>query len=151
VQITVDDLAGPDVAAFLEAHVRQMREVSPPGTSYALDLAALRHPDVTFWTARDDGELIGCGALKELDPTHAEIKSMRVADARRRQGIAAKVLETLLAESVRRGYRRLSLETGASAFFAPARALYVRSGFVPCDAFADYRPDPESAFFTREL
>lgn len=150
-QITVDDLAGPDVAAFLEAHVRQMREVSPPGTSYALDLAALRHPDVTFWTARDDGELIGCGALKELDPTHAEIKSMRVADARRRQGIAAKVLETLLAESVRRGYRRLSLETGASAFFAPARALYVRSGFVPCDAFADYRPDPESAFFTREL
>lgn len=150
-QIVIDDLTGPEIAAFLEEHIRDMRAVSPPESKHALDLAGLRRPGITFWTAWHGGAIAGCCALKQLDAAHGEIKSMRTARTLRRTGIGSRLLDHVLREATARGYRRLSLETGAMPFFAPARALYLKFGFEPCGPFADYRPDPNSAFFTKTL
>ncbi|MGW1764593.1 GNAT family N-acetyltransferase [Streptomyces sp. NPDC002073] len=151
-KIAVDDLSGPETAAFLAEHVREMRSITPPESKHALDLDGLRRYDVTFWSARDeDDALVGCGALKWLDEEHAEVKSMRTAPDRTRSGVASFVLTHLIEEARRMGYRRLSLETGAAEFFAPARALYAKFGFEPCEPFADYKPDPLSVFMTRSL
>lgn len=148
-RIAVDDLAGPEVAALLTEHLREMRANSPIESVHALDLDALRKPDVTFWTVRDADGLAGCGALKELDPTHGEIKSMRTATGRRGRGIASHLLNHVVAEARARGYHRLSLETGASDYFAPASRLYARHGFVRCGPFAGYTDDPHSVYLTR--
>ena len=150
-RIVVDDLSGRAVAGFLQEHIDSMRAVSPPESMHALDLAGLRRPEVTFWTMWDGDDLVGCAALKELDPTHAEIKSMRTAPDRTRQGLASTLLAHLVTEARRRGYTRLSLETGSFPFFAAARALYERSGFAYCAPFADYRLDPHSVYMTRAL
>ena len=150
-EIKVDDLCGLEIAAFLEEHVRDMRAVSPPESTHALDLAGLRVPGITFWTLWCDSAIGGCCALKQLDVHHGEIKSMRTATALRKRGIAARLLEHLIAEAIGRGYRRLSLETGSMEFFEPARRLYARFGFVPCAPFATYKEDPNSAFFTKIL
>src|SRR3954463_13617664 len=112
-QIKVDDLTGPKIAAFLEEHVREMRSVSPPESTHALDLAGLRKPEITFWILWHEGRIAGCCALKQLDPHHAEVKSMRTGSTLRRRGVAAQLLEYLIREARARGYRRLSLETGA--------------------------------------
>jgi putative acetyltransferase len=151
VRIVVDDLTGPLIARFLEEHVTEMLSVSPPESKHALDLEALRGPDVTFWSVMDGGTVVGCGALKRLDARHAEVKSMRTAAARKRSGIASLVLGHLIAEAERMGFTRLSLETGSAEFFAPARKLYEKFGFTYCEPFADYRPDPLSVFLTRTL
>jgi len=157
VVIAVDpDLTSPDVVAFLEAHLTQMREVSPPESVHALDLDGLRHPAVTFFTVRTAegpaaGTLVGTAALKRLDSAHAELKSMRTDPTRVRSGIATGLLTHLLATARADGHTRISLETGAEPFFAPARALYERHGFTACAPFADYAPDPNSVFLTRAL
>jgi putative acetyltransferase len=151
VRIVVDDLSGPEIARFLEEHVRQMREISPPESKHALDLAGLRRPEVTFWSVHDGDELVGCGALKRLDARHAELKSMRTAVARKRGGVASLLMEHILAEARRDGFSRISLETGSAAFFLPARRLYAKFGFAVCEPFGDYRPDPLSTFMTRTL
>jgi putative acetyltransferase len=114
-------------------------------------LEALRAPEVTFWTLWDGEQLLGCGALKQLDPTHGEIKSMHTAVAARGRGVARRMVEHILEEARRRGYRRLSLETGATEDFAAARGLYSGFGFGYCGPFADYVLDPFSAFMTLEL
>jgi putative acetyltransferase len=150
-RIEIDDLCGPEIAAFLDEHIREMKSVSPPESKHALDLPGLRIPAITFWTMWDGATLIACGALKELDAQHAEIKSMRTAADYRGKGIAARLLQHLLDESMRRGYQRLSLETGSMPFFKPARALYEKFGFHPCAPFADYKLDPNSVFMSREL
>ncbi|MFC7622503.1 GNAT family N-acetyltransferase [Microlunatus sp. GCM10028923] len=150
-KIIVDDLSGPEVAALLAEHLDDMRATSPPESKHALDLDDLRRPEVTFWTVHDDGELVGCGALKRLDATHAEVKSMRTASSRRGGGVASTLLAHLIEEARRSGYARISLETGSAEFFAPAHRLYRRFGFVDCEPFADYRPDPNSLFLTLEL
>ena len=124
---------------------------SPPESVHALDLAALRKPDITFWCAWQDAALLGCGALKELDPFHGEIKSMRTASAHLRKGVATRLLAHILDEARRRSYRRLSLETGSMQAFTPARSLYTRLGFRPCGPFAAYVEDPHSVFMTMEL
>jgi putative acetyltransferase len=149
--IRLDDLRGPEIAALLQEHLDDMQRHSPPESIHALDLDKLRRPEITFWTVWQDGALLGCGAIKQLDATHAEIKSMRTSLHHRRKGVAARMLQHLLDEAGRRGYRRLSLETGSPAAFAPARELYARFGFVPCGPFADYVEDPYSVFMTREL
>lgn len=151
VQIREDDLAGEKIAALLREHLENMHEITPPGSVHALDLERLRSPDITFWSVWQGDDLLGCGALKELDTTSGEIKSMRTVQAHRRQGVAAKMLAHILAEAQRRGYSRLYLETGALAEFAPARSLYARYGFEPCGPFADYADDPNSAFMTKKL
>ncbi|WP_433684111.1 GNAT family N-acetyltransferase [Nocardia sp. CA-119907] len=150
-RIVVDDLSGPKVAALLTQHLAEMYDNSPADSVHALDLDALRGPDITFWSAWEDSELAGCGALKRLDATHGEIKSMRTATDRTGRGIAATLLNHLIAEARARGFHRLSLETGASDYFAPAQRLYARHGFEVCPPFADYIEDPHSVFMTRTL
>jgi putative acetyltransferase len=151
VEIRLDNLTGEEIAALLREHLRSMFLHSPPESVHALPLDALRKPDITVWSAWDGGELLGCGALKALGPAHGEIKSMRTAAAHLRKGVASRILETIMAEARRRAYRRLSLETGSQAVFAPARALYARYGFEPCGPFGSYTNDPNSFFMTREL
>jgi putative acetyltransferase len=150
-QIRQDDLSGPEIRALLAEHLRSMHELSPPESVHALPIDKLRQPDVTFWTVWSGGELLGCGALRELDTAHGEIKSMRTSQAHRRRGAARAMLEHILAEARRRGYARLSLETGSMAAFEPARRLYAQFGFTLCGPFGDYRDDPNSAFMTRAL
>jgi putative acetyltransferase len=149
--IKVDDLSGPEIAALLAEHLQDMAETSPPESRHALDLDGLRRPEVTVWGVWHGTELIGCGALKELDAGHAEIKSMRTARAHLRKGVAAALLAHLIAEAKRRGYQRLSLETGSMAYFGPAHNLYRKFGFQPCAPFAGYVEDLNSLFLTREL
>ncbi|WP_067547527.1 GNAT family N-acetyltransferase [Nocardia crassostreae] len=150
-RIVLDDLTGSEVIALLESHVAEMFEHSPEDSVHALDLEGLRKPEVTFWSVREGEELAGCGAVKELDPTHGEIKSMRTAANFRGQGVASLLLDHILDEARARGYERLSLETGAPEFFAPAVRLYERHGFTRCAPFADYVEDPYSIFMTRAL
>lgn len=149
--IREDDLQGPEIIALLEQHLALMFSVSPPESVHALDLEGLRGQDVTVWTAWRRGRLLGCGALKELEPGHGEIKSMHTAAAFRGQGVGAAVLLHLLDEARRRGYRRVSLETGSMPAFASARSLYQRHGFSTCSPFGDYADDPNSVFMTRLL
>jgi putative acetyltransferase len=150
-QIRIDDLTGRDVTDLLQAHLEYCRTSSPPESVHALDLDALRAPGVTFWTAWDAGNLLGCGALTELDPFHGEIKSMHVAARHRGRGVAAALVRHIVTEARARSYRRLSLETGSMKEFAPARALYARCGFIETGPFGDYVPDPNSVFMTLDL
>ena len=149
--IVVDDLSGPQIAEFLDEHVRQMRSITPLESKHALDLDGLRKPEVTFWSVKDGDSVVGCGAIKRLDAVHAELKSMRTASARKRSGIASLLLEHILTEAKRMGFTRLSLETGAAVFFLPARKLYEKFEFDYCEPFAGYQPDPNSVFMTRLL
>ena len=149
--IRVDDLTGSEIAEMVAAHLQGMKLNTPPESVHALDLEGLRSPEVTFWSVWEGTELIGCGALKELDAHHAEIKSMRTASSHLRKGVASHLLHHLMDEARRRGYRRLSLETGSMNAFEPARKLYGKFGFRYCEPFADYKADPNSAFMTREI
>ena len=150
-EIRLDDLTGEPIRALLGQHLSHMHEITPSGSVHALDVDRLSAPGITFWSAWVGAELVGCGALKELDATRGEIKSMRTADAYRGRGVASRVLEHITAEARRRGYRSLSLETGAFPAFAPARALYERHGFRYCGPFDGYADDPNSVFMTKDL
>jgi len=151
VDIRIDDLRGPEIAALLETHLDHMRAISPPESVHALDLDALRAPAITFWTMWQHGSLIGCGALRELDPTHGEIKSMHTPASCRGQGHGRRMVEHILAVARERGYTRLSLETGATHDFIAARSLYASFGFETCPPFGDYFEDPFSTCMTLEL
>ena len=154
-QISPDSPADDDVRRLLDEHLTDMFATSPAESVRALHHTALRAPAGTFWTARDDGgTLLVCGALKELDDadaTHGEIKSMRTAGPARGRGVASALLDVVLAEAERRGYGRVSLETGTQDYFAPARRLYARHGFAQCGPFGSYVLDPHSVFMTLEL
>lgn len=149
--IKIDDLSGTEIHELLQEHLRNMREITPPESVHALDIEGLRRPEITFWSAWENNELLGCGALKELDRGHGEIKSMRTSARHLRKGIAKQMLNHIIEEARRRGYTRLSLETGSMAEFEPARRLYASFGFAYCGPFADYVEDPNSVFMTREL
>lgn len=150
-EIRAGGLDDPRVIALLHAHLTAMALHSPPESIHALDLSGLRAPGVEFWSAWRGGALAGCGALKDLGDGHGEVKSMRTDVAHLRQGVAAAMLVHLMATARARGWRRLSLETGSAAAFAPAHALYARHGFAPCGPFGDYSADPFSIFMTRAL
>ncbi len=150
-QIKIDDLTGSAIAELLREHLENMAENSPPESRHALNLEQLRGAEITFWTAWSGDDLLGCGALKELDAQHCEIKSMRTASRHRRKGVAAALLEHLLEEAKKRKYKRVSLETGTMNAFAPAHHLYAKFGFSECGPFADYVEDPNSLFMTKEL
>jgi putative acetyltransferase len=150
-EIRIDDLTGSEIQLFLKEHLEDMARHSPPESCHALDLERLRKPEVTFWSAWNNNELLGCGALKELTPQHGEIKSMRTAAAYRGKGVATALLNKILEEAKRRNYKRVSLETGSMDSFAPARSLYARFGFKECNPFADYVEDPYSLYMTKEL
>ena len=149
--IRLDDLSSPEVRELLEDHLADMAGLSPPESVHALDIDALRRPGIAFWSAWSDGQLLGCGALKQLDPGHGEVKSMRTPTAHRRKGIARAMLAHIVSEARARSYRRLSLETGSMPAFEPARRLYESFGFTYCSPFADYVEDPNSVFMTLAL
>ena len=149
--IQPEELTATDIHDLLREHLTHMRDESPPGTSYALDLDGLRAPSITFFTARENGDLLGCGALKELDPQTGEVKSMRTATAHLRKGVAAALLTYILDEAKHRGYERVHLETGTTEPFHPAIRLYKRFGFAQCGPFADYRDSEFNLFMTVEL
>ena len=149
--IRVDALSGPEILQLLREHLQGMALHSPPESVHALGIEALRRSDITLWSVWQDAELLGCGALKELDAEQGEIKSMRTASAHLRKGVGAALMRHILEEAKQRRYRRLSLETGSADAFAPARCLYKRFGFEPCGPFADYVDDPFSVFMTRAL
>jgi putative acetyltransferase len=150
--IRPDDLSGVEIADLLQEHLDDMHLHSPPESVHALDLDKLRQPDITFWSIwNEDDRLVGCGALKELDKAHGEIKSMRTKPEFQGNGAGKRMLRHILDEARRRGYKRLSLETGSMAAFDPARRLYESHGFKYCEPFADYILDPNSVFMTLEI
>jgi putative acetyltransferase len=150
-EIRRDDLTGPQVRALLEEHLRSMHSLSPPESVHALDLEGLRQPEITFWTVWSAAGLLGCGALKQIDARHGEIKSMRTVTAHRRNGVGRAMVAHILAEARRRNYTRLSLETGAQDGFEAARRLYESFSFSRCGPFEGYVEDPNSVFMTRDL
>jgi len=149
--IRVDNLISSEIIQLLHEHLQSVALHSPLESVHALDLEALRKSEVTFWSVWQNSELMGCGAIKELDSLHGEIKSMRTVSLHLRKGVASRLMHHILEEARRRSYQRLSLETGSTEAFAPARSLYASFGFKPCGPFADYVEDPYSVFMTREL
>jgi putative acetyltransferase len=150
-RIERDDLRRAEVRSLLGEHLASMYALSPPESVHALDVEGLKSPDVTFWTVWDGNVLMGCGALKELDATHGEVKSMRTPARLRRRGAGRAVLQHIVAEAKSRGYERLSLETGSMEEFRPAQKLYASFGFSYCGPFGLYKEDPYSKFMTLEL
>lgn len=150
-EIKKDDLSGGEIAALIVDHLQSMYLHSPPESVHALDLDKLKGSGITFWSVWKGEELAGCGALKELDDSHAEIKSMKTASAHLRKGVARSMLQYLIEEGRRRQYRKLSLETGSMEAFDPARRLYEAFGFQYCKPFSDYSEDPNSLFMTLDL
>jgi putative acetyltransferase len=150
-RIEPDDLTGPKILALLQLHLDDMFQWSPPESVHAMPAERLRQPDVAFFAAWDGDTLAGCGAIKHLDATHGELKSMRAAPAYRGKGVGRAVLDRLLAEARARGYTRVSLETGRPEPFHPAQALYRANGFAECAPFGDYVSDDFSLCMTREL
>ena len=150
-RIDVDDLSRTAVHDLLSEHLANMHELSPPEQVFALDLSKLKAPDITFWTAWDDGLLLGCGALKALSPTHGEIKSMRTPARLRRRGAGRAILGRIIETARQRGYRTLSLETGSHPAFGAAESLYRSHGFQRCGAFAGYVDNPHSVFMALRL
>ncbi len=150
-RITPDHLTGPEIRALLEVHFAGMLANSPPGSCHFLDFDGLNAPDVTFWSIWEDDSLMGCGALKRLDPLHGEIKSMRTHADHLRKGVGAAMLRHIIDEAKARGIKRLSLETGSGDAFDAAHALYLRFGFEYCPPFGAYTVDTFSRFMTREI
>jgi putative acetyltransferase len=145
------DLDDPRVLGLLELHVTRARAETARGSDHALDAPGLRVPQIGFWAAWDEGELLGLGALKRLSAEHGEVKSMHTVESARRRGVGSAVLRHIIVEARKQGMTRLSLETGSWGYFAAARAFYGRHGFVECPPFADYKPDPHSVFMTLDL
>ena len=149
--IKIDDLTGPEVANLVNEHLIGMSQNSPSESIHALNLEQLKSPDITFWSAWEGNEIVGCGALKEIDGQHGEVKSMRTSSSHLRKGVAKRILQHIIEEAKRRGYRKLSLETGSMNSFDPARMLYASFDFNYCQPFSNYTKDPNSVFMEKKL
>ena len=151
IDVRQDDLSSADVQSLVAEHLSGMHSNSPPGHVHALAIENLRAPNVTFWTARIDGTLCGCGALKELDPLTGEVKSMRTRAAYVRRGVGQAILDEIIRAARRRGYSRLLLETGTGQAFEPAHALYRRNGFAWSGPFGEYAATDFNVFMAKVL
>jgi putative acetyltransferase len=149
--VGIDDPRAGDVQALMAIHLAFSRSVTPLEYSFALDSDELADPSITFFSAREAGRLLGIAALKRLDDTHAELKSMHIREAERARGVGRTLVEHILAFARQAGYRRVSLETGATDEFVAARALYAKAGFRPCEAFGQYRASSFNTFMTTRL
>ena len=149
--IKLDDLRGAQIARLLQEHLQAMHAISPRASVHALDIEALRQPGISFWSAWEQDDLLGCAALRQIDASHGEVKSMRTATGHLRKGVAGALLMHIVEQARVRGYRRLSLETGSMQEFLPAQALYRSFGFECCSPFGAYVPDPNSVFMNKEL
>ncbi|HCH3860924.1 TPA: GNAT family N-acetyltransferase [Vibrio parahaemolyticus] len=150
-RIEIDNLERQQVLALLEEHLQDMYATSPPESVHALDVSKLKLPSITFWTGWDGDQLLGCVAMSQLEDGHAELKSMRTTPSARKQGVASRLLNHVIEQAKHQGIQRLSLETGSMAFFEPAHRLYEKHGFVYCEPFGDYQPDPNGRFMTLAL
>jgi putative acetyltransferase len=150
-QIFEGELDCEDVRALLAQHFAEMESGSPPEACHVLPVDGLKDPKIRFFTLREDGTLLGCGALKRLSDDHGEVKSMRTANAALGQGIGKAMLDHLLATARRQGIRRISLETGSTEQFAAANRLYEKNGFERSGAFGDYPDTPWTHFYSREI
>lgn len=146
--IKIDDLRGAEIAKLLQEHLDYVYCVSPAASVHALDIEALRHPDITFWSAWDDTHLCGCGAIKKINSEYAELKSMRTAKDYQRHGVAQQILNTAIIKAKSQGYQKLYLETGSQPAFAPARTMYLNRGFKLCEPFEGYIHDENSVFMS---
>lgn len=149
--IEAEGISRPDMRALVTEHFEELVAMAAPESSHALELDAFANPDLTLFGVRRQGQLLGCGALKELDAAAGELKTMRVVAEVRGAGVGGAILDYLVAEAAQRGYQVVYLETGSEPFFEPAHALYHSRGFVECGPFADYLLDPHSVFMRREL
>ena len=140
-----------DVDKLLRRHFVELRSVSPAGSTHVLDIEGLKDNSIKFWSMWENEELIGCGALKTLEPDHGEFKSIRVADKFRKNKIGQKIISHLIDRSQQLGFKKLSVETGSGEFFAPARKLFKSFGFEPCEPFAHYKEDPNSCYYSLKL
>ena len=150
-EIRRDDLTGDSIRRLLREHLEHMLSVTPRHSAHALDVERLQAPEIAFWSLWEGGELLGCGALKEIDGATGEVKSMRTADAHRGRGVATRILAHLEAEARRRGYERLCLETGVFDAFTSARTLYAKHGFRVCGPFGAYVEDPNTVFMEKAI
>ncbi|PKG23128.1 GNAT family N-acetyltransferase [Niallia nealsonii] len=150
-EIKIDDLTGKEIIELIGEHLQGMSLNSPPESIHALDLDNLKKTEITFWSVWEEGQLAGCGALKELNKKHGELKSMRTSSNHLRKGVARKLLHHIIEEAKQRGYLTISLETGSMEAFMPARKLYESFEFRYCKPFADYQEDPNSVFMEKEL
>ena len=141
----------PKVNELLKKHFIELRSVSPADSTHVLDIAGLKDQSIKFWSLWENNELVGCGALKFLENHHGEFKSIRVADKYRKKGIGEKIIYHLIEEAKKLEISKLSIETGAGEFFLPARKLFMKSGFEPCNPFAHYNEDPNSCYYTKNL
>lgn len=151
VLVEQDDPFAPDVLLLLDEHLADMRATSPPESVHALEPAGLVGPEMIFFTARENGVLLGCGALKDLGGGEGEVKSMRTTAAARGKGVASALLGRVIDEARGRGFSALRLETGIEDYFAAARSLYAKFGFEPCGPFANYTDDPNSVYLALAL
>lgn len=149
--VAIDDPRVEDVRLLLERHLTFSREVTPPGHVHALDLDGLLDPAITFFSARRDGVLLGVAALKQLDESHGELKSMHTSDTARGQGVGRAMVAHLLSVAADRDYQRVSLETGTMDAYEPARSLYTNVGFKPCEPFGEYTTNANSLCMTIDL
>lgn len=150
-QIDRGNLADPRIVALLRHHFDMCHAVTPPGSAHVFSLDRLADPGIDFWAAWDGETLLGTGAMKPLDATHGEVKSMHTSEAARRRGVGSALLRHIIETSRARGLTRLSLETGSFGYFEPAVALYKSHGFTECSPFGGYQPDPNSVFLTLEI
>jgi len=141
----------PDVYQLLKKHFIELRSVSPEGSTHVLDIEGLQDNSIKFWSIYENDKLIGCGALKFLDPKHGEFKSIRVADSFRKKGYGKKIIEVLIEKSQRLNIQKISIETGSGEFFLPARKLFKNSGFIICKPFSHYLDDPNSCYMCLKI
>jgi putative acetyltransferase len=139
------------VIAMLKFHFDTCLALTPPGSAHVFDISRLKENDISFWSAWDDDTLMGTGALKRMDAENGEVKSMHTLVAARRAGVGQAILDHITKEARAMQLKKLWLETGSFAFFAPARALYARNGFTECGPFTGYKPDANSTFMTRAI
>ena len=151
IDIRLGNLDDSRIVSLLRYHFDKCHEVTPPGSAHVFDISRLKATDVDFFAAWDGDTLLGIGAVKYLDSTHGEVKSMHTSEAARRRGIGSTILKHIVEAARAKGIRRLSLETGSFGYFEPARTLYRSHGFTDCEPFGDYKPDPNSSFLTREI
>ena len=141
----------PKVNELLNKHFIELRSVSPKGSTHVLDIPGLKIPSIKFWSLWENENLIGCGALKFLEDNHGEFKSIRISDKYRNKGLGKKIIDYLIEEAIKLNIKKISIETGTGIFFEPARKLFKKCGFKPCDPFAHYKEDPNSCYFTLDL
>ena len=139
------------VTDLLTEHFKELRSVSPKGSTHVLDIEGLKDKSIKFWSLWENDQLIGCGALKLLNNFHGEFKSIRVSNCYRKNGFGEKIINYLILESKKIGLKKLSVETGTGEFFLSARKLFVKCGFKPCEPFAHYKEDPNSCYFNIEI